>query len=1139
MNLIETAKYHFLVLLFLMMTHAASGQHRAMSLAGHSVLSEGEWYRIAVGQTGIQRITYDDLVAMGIDPAQTDPATIRIYGNGNGMLDESNATARPDDLSENAIEVIGEEDGRFDPGDYILFYGEGPVTWTFNDFYMKFEHELNLYTDQTCYFLTSGRGTGKRIRPAPVVAGNPTHVVTTFNDYRFHEKDEINLIKSGKLWWGEVFSTQLSYDISFSFPHLDLSQPLYLRTNLAARSPEMSYFRINYNGDTVLVQEIASVVLGSSIYARSVTPNLVEINPQGTTIDLTISYDKPNNNSAGWLNYIEINSRSHLIFEAGQLQFRDVMSAGTGNTAQFEIDGQVPQLTVWDVTDPYDILIPETAISQGKMIFKTVADSIKEFVAFDGTQFHKPVFIEKVPNQDLHALEPANLIIVAHPPFMEQAFRLADFRLQNDGITSIVITPQQIYNEFSTGAQDVSAIRDFMKMLHDKAQPGQEPRYLLLFGDASFDYKNRLPEDNNLVPTFESRESLKYASSFVSDDFFGCLDEGEGSNGSGTQDIGIGRFPVQTVGQAKDMVDKVIHYSSNAPNVHGSWRNDMCFIGDDGDNNIHLGQAEDLTEIVDSLAPCYNISKIYLDAYTQLPTPSGDRYPEVNNAIDQAVEEGMLIVNYTGHGGEIGWGDERVLDMPMIQGWNNLDRMPAFVTATCEFSRFDDPALVSAGELVILNPKGGGIGLFTTTRLAYSQSNFALNKRFYDAAFEIDSITGEYPRMGDLIRKAKTPSNQNIKNFVLLGDPSLMLAYPDLRVKTLSVTSAPSEEQADTLKALMKVTVTGAIEDLWGNPVSNFNGLIYPKVFDKPVIYKTRGNDPNSKTTEFSIQDKLIYKGVVTVQDGNFIFTFVTPRDISYQVGWGKISYYAVDTSQFIDAQGHEMILIGGADNQAPADIEGPEINVYLNNYSFISGDITTPQPVMIVFLKDESGINTVGNGIGHDITAILNDNLTMPIVLNDYFIPATDSHQEGEIRYVIGPFAKGEYSLTLKAWDICNNSSEKTVTFLVDTTARLSLSHVYNYPNPFNEGTYFTFSHNKPGEEFSVMIRIYSLMGKELTTLEYEFSTEYLKSDALYWDGRDESGNLLAAGLYLYEVRVTAGNGYFGIQSQKMMILR
>ena len=750
----------------------SSPNNTERSYAQHSVLSTGNWYRIGVKETGIYKITYQDLIGMGIDPEQTNPRNIRLFGNGNGMLAESNSSPRVDDLMENSIFIQGESDGNFDPEDYILFYGESPVTLRYNPFYLQYEHEINFYSDATFYFLNPGDIAGKRVTQEDPVAEEPTHEVYNFQDLAYHEKEELNLIKSGKIWYGEVFNTQLDHHFQFDLKDLDISEPLSLKVSLAGRSTTTTVFYV-FIDDVLLTElDLASVVLGSQIYARPITSTYETFYADDEIVDIRISFAKHGTIDVGWLNYIELNYTRHLAFSGGQLSFRDTRPVGEGNIARYHIQDPGLGISCWDVTDPASIKAPVVSPEPGNYTFKASADQLREFIAFNGTQFFTPDFIEKVENQDLHSFQPVDFIVVAYPMFLEQANRLAEYHMIYDGMDFHVITPQQIYNEFSSGAQDVSAIRDFVKMLYDRAEPGDEPRYLLLFGDASYDYKGYLPENNNLVPAFQSRESLKTAASFVTDDSFGILDNDEGSNASGTVDIGVGRFPVLTVEQAEEMVDKTINYMMPVRENFGPWRNSICFVGDDEDNNTHLGQAEGLAEITDTLGPTFNINKVYLDAYPQLNTPSGDRYPDANEAINKAVNNGSLIINYTGHGGEIAWAGERVLDVPTILSYKNITRLPAFVTATCEFSRYDDPGLVSAGELVFLNSEGAGIGLFTTTRLAFSQSNYALNKRFYYDAFIIDEATGEYPRMGDLIKASKTPSNQNIKNFVLLGRSS-------------------------------------------------------------------------------------------------------------------------------------------------------------------------------------------------------------------------------------------------------------------------------------------------------------------------------------------------------------------------------
>jgi hypothetical protein len=1102
----------------------------------HSVLSSGDWYRIATSETGIHRITYQDLVDMGIKPDQINPRNIRLFGNGSGMVEEANSASRPDDLIENTIYINGEEDGVFDQGDYILFYGEDPVVVEYNPFYLQYDHEVNFYTEETYYFLTVGDSPGKRVVQGEVIAEPPTHELYNFQDFAYHEKDSINLIKSGKTWYGEVFNTKLEYTFPFDLKGIDLSQPVYFKASLAARSTVKTAINIYTEGDFLTDLDVPSVLIGSYIYARPVISNYESFYAKDENVEVGVNFIKPGSLDAAWLDFIELNYIRHLNFTSGQLDFRDMRYIGAGNIIRYHISTAGQGLVIWEVTEPGSISQHVISNEPGGIALKAIADKYREFIAFDGSEFYSPVFIEKVANQDLHGFFPADYVIVSHPFFLDQANRLADYHWQYDGMSVVVVTPQQIYNEFSSGVQDVSAIRDFMKMLYARAEPKKGPRYLLLFGDASYDYKNLTSVDDNLVPTYEARESLKYTASFATDDFFGCLDDNEGGNGLGTMDIGIGRFPVKTIEEAVTAVDKAIQYMMPARENMGPWRNSIVYIGDDEDNNTHLKQAEGLALITDSLAPVYNVNKIYLDAYQQLQTPGGTRIPEANAAIDKAVTEGCLIINYTGHGGEVGWAAERILDIPAIQAYNNLSNMPAFVTATCEFSRYDDPGLVSAGELVFMNPEGAGIGLFTTTRLAYSQSNYTLNQRFYYGAFSIDSLSGQYPRMGDLIRVAKTPSNQNIKNFVLLGDPALMLAYPKYIVLTDSIKNADNGKLVDTLHALSRVTIFGHIENNEGIKQDGFYGLLYPSVLDKPIQYKTRGNDQTSKIVNFYMQDKIIYKGAVSITNGEFTFTFVVPLDISYNIGEGKISYYAIDTVDMTDAHGYDPVRIGGSERLSSMDETGPSIELFLNTLSFKSGDLTTSNPLLIAGLSDESGINFIGNGIGHDLVLILDNNYQEPLVLNEYFTPETNSYQKGDIFYQLMSLSNGTHTLTIKAWDVMNNSSEKTIEFRVDVGVRLAISSVYNYPNPFTNGTSFVFEHNKPGFTLKVTIRIFDLTGQQVSVLNYILPTENIQSSPLFWNGLDDSGGDLPSGLFIYHFQVESDDGFISYTSQKFL---
>jgi hypothetical protein len=852
---------------------------------------------------------------------------------------------------------------------------------------------------------------------------------------------------------------------------------------------------------------------------------------------------------------------------SGQMLFRDKLSVGAGNISQFNLTSSVP-VQVWDVTDPANVYIQAMTSAGTLNQFVIPTDTLHEFCAFTGSTYLSPKISATVANQNLHAISQKDFIIVTHPDFYDDALQLANLHQLQDGLSYTVVTPQEIYNEFSSGAQDPVAIRRFVKMFYDRATTAAEmPSYLMLFGDGSFDNKHRYGSSNtNFIPTYQSENSTIYTESYVSDDYYGLLDDNEGvfNPAPGTTeavDIGIGRFPVKTKAEAQAGINKIIKYTRTGfvPNTtnnscsntvstspFGDWRNMLCFIGDDEDGGLHEGKtgqgADQLAVFMDTTYNDYNIEKIYLDAYQQVSTPGGERYPDVTNAINNRMEKGCLIMNYTGHGGEVGLAHERIVEVPQINKWDNINNLPLFFTATCEFSRYDDPERTSAGEYVFLNPNGGGIALFTTVRLVYATPNFYLNQYFYNAAFN-PMPSGIMPRLGDLYRYMKDLPNGysvNGRNFTLLGDPALTLAYPKHVVVTDTVNNVPvSTSSSDTLKALSLVTISGHLTDGSGALLNTYNGVLYPTVYDKKQNITTLSNDgPGlSPLFTFAVQKNILYKGKVSVSNGNFKFSFVVPKDISYAFGIGRISYYAENGTE--DANGYyEKVIIGGSNDTAAADNAGPEVQLYMNDTKFVSGGITDENPDLYAMLKDQNGVNTVGNGIGHDITAVLDANTDNAILLNDYYEADLNSYKSGTIRYPFNELSDGQHTLSLKVWDVYNNSSKAYTEFIVAQSAELALSHVLNYPNPFTTRTQFFFEQNRCCTTLQVDLQVFSISGKLVKTFSKMIQAEGYRSDPIEWDGRDDYGDKIGKGVYIYKLQVKAEDGSTAEKYEKLVIL-
>ncbi len=1101
-----------------------------------SVLSTGNWYKFSVSETGIHKITYNDLVGAGMNPAGINPQYLRLYGNGGGMLPEPNATPRYNDLVENAITVVGEDDGVFNTQDYILFFGQSPHQWKYTPGSTNFEHLHNIYSDRNYYFLTADRGVGKRIVLQPNTGSTANYVVNVFNDYMVHDLNSENLMKSGRQWYGEKFDAVLTRDFSFTFPNRVIDSAFMVRIHVAANSLQSTSFVFNINGNSVQTN-VLPVSSGSypPVAKEAITTRTL-VNNQND-IDIKITYNKSSFPSTGWLNYIWVHALRSLRMSGDQMTFRNLNSAGIGRVSEFRVTNTNATHLILDVTDPANVGRVDATLQGNEMVFRLSTDLLREFIVFDPTKALSTIFIEKVTNQNLHGADVPHLLIVTHPLFLNEARRLAAFHKTFSGLDTLIVTTSQIYNEFSSGKQDVTAIRDFARMLYDRDMKAEKFGYLLIFGDASYDVKDRIANNTNFVPGWMSPESLEPVESYITDDYYGFLDISEGGSGTNILDLGIGRLPAATVEEAAAMVDKIIHYSENSQITMADWRNNICLIADDEDGNMHMRDAEILATLIDSSYSAFNLSKIYLDAYPQVSVPGGKRYPQVNADINKKVQQGALIVNYIGHGGVLGLAHERVLEIVDIKNWTNYDRLPVFITATCEFTYFDDPTHTSPGELVLLNPNGGGIALYTTTRPTYASFNFPLNKRLFENSFK--RIGGEYPRMGDIMRLAKQNSGNdvNARKFVLLGDPVVKMAVPFDRVNTTFVNETELGSIVPILRALSLVNVKGNVSSYDGNVIDDFNGTLVPVVFDKVQKVISLAND-GGESFSFDNQQNIIYKGKVSVTNGQFDFSFMVPKDISYAFGSGKISYYATDGTR--DAHGADRrIIIGGFNETAAIDELGPEIELFINDKNFKSGGITDENPILLAFVSDESGINTTGIGIGHDITAVLNHETDQAYLLNDFYQTGLDTYKSGTINYPFYNLPDGHHHLKLKVWDIYNNANEETIEFIVASSGAIALQEVMNYPNPFRDRTRFVIEHNQAAAAIDVEVYIYSLDGRLRKTLKQTTVTGSYRSEIFNWDGRGDDGQLLEGGTYVYRVILRNPTTGSEAKESKLVIIR
>jgi hypothetical protein len=1131
--------------------------------AANSVLApgSGEWFKIRVVSDGVYRISYDFLRSMGIDVDNINPQHINIYGNGFGRLPELNSEFRPDDLIKNAIFIQGEADGSFDSGDFILFYAGGPHRWEDRGA-TGFSRVLNNYAEYSAYFINiNASEPPKRIAPASLSTANPTQVVTTFDNFAIHERENVNLIKGGQRWYGELFDAELTQNFTINIPNIVTGTSGRVRAFMACNiGGGGTNFEVRHNNQ----------VIGSTGFAQAPAESWTrngfisqpgQFTPNSSNINLQVRFNRNNPADMAYLDFLEVNARSHLTMSGlNQLIFRDKNSVGQGEVAQFNITNFPSNGTVWEITERGIPRLVNGQISAGTFQFTANTDSLRTFISFANTGFLTPTFERRVSHQNLHGLAYADYLIVTHRDFLNEAQRLAALH-QTQGTSSHVVTLEQIYNEFSGGTQDPTAIRWFAKMFYDRANndPNLMPKYLCLFGNGTYDPLDRIPNNTYFTPVYHTVNSESYIATIVSDDYFGFLDDHEEFSADDLLDIAVGRLIAMSGKHATDLVNKIEHYMKNGSQLFtgsgsqcgvdgnnttlGDWTLRYTTIADDGDNGYFITEdLEPAFNFVEANHPEMNPNKIYSDAFQQITTAGGQRFPDVNIAINQAVEAGNIMMCYVGHGSPRGAAQERIITINQINEWRNIDRLMLFVSATCEFARIDDPEFTSAGEWMALNPTGAAIALMTTTRAVWFSTNSITTNRFFRNVFLRD--TDEKPRpFGDIITDTKNSilgGSNNKRAFMLLGDPALRIALPYEKAVIDSLNGvAISSVQLDTIRALSKVRFSGHLEDQFGNSLNGFNGILQPSVFDKPQLQSTLGQAPDSPVVEFLQQRNVLYRGRVTVTNGRFNFEFIIPRDIDFSFGPGKASLYAFN-QQNESAGGYSRdFIIGGIDTTGLDDNVGPEITLFLNDDSFVNGGITNETPILIAQLFDESGINTVGTGIGHDITAILNDETANAKVLNQFYEADLDTYQSGVVRYQMQPLEPGLHTLTFKAWDVNNNSSEAKIEFNVQASENVALRHVLNYPNPFTTYTEFLFEHNQVCASLDVKIEIFTVTGRLIRTIIQDVKTQGFRVEGIPWDGRDEFGDQLAKGVYVYRLTVRNPDGESAQEMQKLYLLK
>ena len=1092
------------------------------SYAERSVLADGHWVKIRVSESGVCRMSFSELRSAGLEPSQ-----VRVFGYGGAQKEQDFSKPNIDDLPQVPV-YVGE--------DYILFYVQGPISWTYNG--SRFAHTRNTYSDFGYYLLSDDAGDMLLFPEAAAVSGSPTDV-TYYSYYQVQDIDSVNLIDrtgvsgGGRTFYGEQFAAGQTRTFTFSTPYANGdNSSIYI--DMAANAATTSTVKAKLNNTS-----------SKSIYISSI-PDHYTFGVAGTISmngasekhnqRVTMQFVNSNASALAWLNYIEITTPSELVMTGSYMGIRSLVNRNTTNPVRFLLRNTTASTQIWDVTDLAAIQrMPTTMVDDQLAWVGTQADGVHEYIAVntDGTKFVQAEVVGEVKNQNLHALNNIDYIIICPEGYEDVSEDLAKAHEAKQAITYAIVTDQQVYNEFSSGTPDATAYRWLMKMLYDRAKNGigQQPRWLLLMGHGTFDNRKLLRNSGtSLLLTYQSKNSVNEIKAYATDDYFAYLDDNEGAiDTQGRMDIGVGRLPVESLDEARTTVDKLIQYIRNEQT--GKWKNQLVYLADDGENGTHTETAEKSAELVRIKNPDFIVHKIFLDAYPQEVNASGESYPLAKNRVLNLLKNGVLFFNYSGHGGYNAITNESILNLKDIAGMTNKNQA-FWLFATCNFAQCD-AGKRSAAETAVLNPKGGAIGILAATRTVYASQNTNLNRSVCDTLFGHSDVFHYDMTLGEAISIGKNllGSDENKLAYVLLGDPCMRLNYPtDYHVETLT--------EMDTLNALSVQHVEGRIIDEDLNTVSDFNGKVDITIYDKMQSIPTRDNDNaggDPRVIAYNDYPNTIFSGATDVKEGLFNYTFMVPKDIRYNFDNGRIVYYAVtaDSLETAEAVGHfEQFIIGGTGSTVAIDTIGPEMEIYLNSPAFRNGDKTYATPRFFANLYDKNGINTAGAGIGHDLMLIIDDDPKMIYSLNEYFTAANNSYQAGQVSYLMEELANGPHSLTFRAWDLLNNSTTKSLNFIVEAGLDPSIYNVTTYPNPVQKSgvVHLIVNYDQPDELIETEIYLYNTAGQMV------YSHKQDNPDAV-------SINLpslgLNTGVYIYSVKIKSASSKYSTTSGKIIVTK
>ena len=1169
---------------------AMSGSSNGSNQRAESPLASGTWVRFAIAETGLYTLRPSELTELSALFTGSNSSQLQCWGRPGVELPEINNVPRVS-FEQLPLYINDGDDGILDANDQAWIYVEGPaVTRVASD--GTLEHRLHDSTPNTYVYCTPDGDPTTSTRMA-LGKSSDGPLQEEGRQLTWIEEDlrkSEDKIRSGRQWLGRTLQASGPASsaslLSLDADHVVPNSPMRVTSQWVGRSLSpitVTQFVNTTSAGNTTIPRIFSYTSeeGASGVERRISGTRTFSANEGQ-YELQASISTSDAAGEAFLDWARIEFESTLTATNGVLQFFSAQDAPSGQPVRYAVRGLQEDAIALDVRNPLSPrwlqVIPETVSGETRQIIHIDAPSSSPATPFYATS--SPQLLtqaELVANQNLRGTHPdADVIVVTDQGLLDAANEWAEYRSTVSDLSIFVVTQEAIFHEFSAGSIDPVAIRDYLKHVWDGASLnlGRQPTTLFLFGDATYDPRGIVNANReNRVITWQSEESLNRINSYGSDDFFVLLDNGEGNWSPGTTseriDMGVGRWPVQTTQEASVLLEKLKTYES-LPSK-GDWRTKFTFISDDDfpeveiNRDLHAINAEGTAEVIDATASGLKVDRIYMLSYPVENTGGGRRVPQANADVLKAFNEGSLVMNYSGHGNQFVLADEQLFTTDVIPLLSNAGKPSIFVTATCQFGRYDDTEAQSGAEQILLSPYGGAIASFTTTRVVYTSAspganNFGLNIQLTRAMIDRD-VQGQPRTLGDIYRRTKNTSEGagfNSRKFILLGDPTMRIGLPEQQIAfetlngvSLTQGTLPQEEYL-SLQALDEVTVTGRVIDpLSRLTSSSFNGEMVLRLYDaeRDVSLPDREwvNEGRCylENCAYSAETDLLYTGRVSVTQGEFETTFRIPRDVRFDEKPARLLGYVTslvsdglagpgsNDGAGVDASGStQSFRFEGVNTEVQNDGEGPQVDLYLNSPDFVNGTLTNPNPTLFVELRDETGVNTSATGIGHEIIATIDTQPTQEIVLNDYFQANLDDYRGGRIEYPLQDLPEGAYTLEVRAWDVFNNPTEEAIAFDVATSDELQIRGVANYPNPMNSFTRFYFEHNQPGIPLDVDVRIFTLSGKPVVHLRETLQTSSAYA-YLEWNGRDRDYDRLANGTYLYVLRVGADTGQ-GRQSRQ-----